>query len=69
VPYTFCAVAPLILHRRDPRYGWTTSMTALSVTAFGYTLFAIGGAGADVVFWGFLLLLSGIGVYAGINKR
>ncbi len=69
VPYIFCSVAPLILHRRDPRYGWTRATSALSMVAFAYALFTIGGAGAEVVLWGFLLLLSGIGVYAWINGR
>ena len=37
------------------------------VIAFAYALFAIGGAGAEVVFWGFLFLLSGLGVYAVVG--
>ena len=31
--------------------------------AFAYALWAIGGAGADVVYWGFLLLMAGLPVY------
>jgi APA family basic amino acid/polyamine antiporter len=64
VPYTFCSLAGVILHRRDARFEWSTAATVLSSLAFLYSLFAIGGAGPDVVFWGFLLLLSGLPVYA-----
>jgi APA family basic amino acid/polyamine antiporter len=35
----------------------------VSVLAFIYSMFAIGGAGADTVFYGFLLLLGGFPVY------
>jgi basic amino acid/polyamine antiporter, APA family len=68
VPYTFCALAGFILHRRDPRLAWSTAAAVVSSLAFGYTLFAIGGAGPDVVFWGYLLLMSGLPLYAAIVK-
>ena len=34
--------------------------------AFAYSLWAIAGAGADVVYWGFLLLFGGLPVYVWI---
>ena len=42
--------------------------TAIAGLAFIYALFAIGGAGADVVFWGFLLLMAGLPVYAWVAR-
>jgi APA family basic amino acid/polyamine antiporter len=69
VPYAFCALAPLILHRRDPAVPWSRGAALVSGVAFLYALWAIGGAGADVVYWGFLLLMSGLPVYAGLVKK
>ena len=64
VPYMFCSLAGIILHRREPSMSWSSGATAASGLAFVYSLFAIGGAGAEVVFWGFLLLMAGLPVYA-----
>ena len=36
--------------------------------AFAYSLWAIAGAGADVVYWGFLLLFGGLPVYVWIAR-
>jgi APA family basic amino acid/polyamine antiporter len=70
VPYTFCSLAGFILRRRDARLQWSTAATAVSSLAFAYTLFSIAGAGADVVFYGFLLLMAGLPVYAYVlNAR
>ncbi len=68
VPYTFCSLAGVILHRREPSMSWSTGATILSGLGFIYALFAIGGAGPDVVFWGFLLLMAGLPVYAYLGK-
>jgi APA family basic amino acid/polyamine antiporter len=68
VPYTFCSLAGVILHRRDRRLSWSTGATVVASLAFGYSLFAIGGAGAEVVFWGFLLLMAGLPVFAWIAR-
>jgi APA family basic amino acid/polyamine antiporter len=43
-------------------------MLLLPGLAFCYSLWAIGGAGRDAVYWGFLLLLAGIPLYAW-NRR
>ena len=68
VPYTFCSLAGVILHRRERTMTWSTGASIVSGLAFFYALFAIGGAGPDVVFSGFLLLLAGLPVYAWIAK-
>jgi basic amino acid/polyamine antiporter, APA family len=68
VPYAFCSLAGFILHRRDAAMSWSTGAAVVSALAFVYALFAIGGAGADVVFYGFLLLMSGLPVYVWISR-
>jgi len=68
VPYTFCSLAGFILARHDPRMRMSPGTTATAALAFVYSLWAIGGAGADVVYWGFLLLLSGLPVYVWIKR-
>jgi basic amino acid/polyamine antiporter, APA family len=69
VPYTFCSLAGFVIRRRDPSLPWPASASVVASLAFGYALFAIGGAGADVVFWGFLLLLAGLPVYSAMNRE
>ncbi len=66
VPYLFCSLAGFILHRRDPRFQWSAGTAVISSLAFGYSLFSIAGAGTDVVYYGFLLLMAGLPIYAFI---
>jgi APA family basic amino acid/polyamine antiporter len=40
----------------------------VSALAFVYSMFAIGGAGAETVFYGFLLLLAGLPVYVWLRR-
>jgi APA family basic amino acid/polyamine antiporter len=61
VPYVFCTMAILITLGR--------SQAAIAVPAFLYALWAVAGAGRDVVYWGFLLLLAGIPVYAWMARQ
>ena len=68
VPYVFCSLAGFILQRQDARMRMPAAASAIAALAFGYSLWAIGGAGADVVYWGFLLLMSGLPVYAWIAR-
>jgi APA family basic amino acid/polyamine antiporter len=64
VPYSFCSVAGLLNRdfRRRP------SPSVVHVLAFAYSLWAIAGAGADVVYWGFLLLIAGLPVYVTVKR-
>jgi basic amino acid/polyamine antiporter, APA family len=68
VPYTFCSLAGFILHRRDRRLAWSTGASVVALLAFAYSLFAIGGAGAEVVFSGFLLLMCGLPVFVWVAR-
>lgn len=66
VPYVFCSLAGFITDRgQAQRRGASQVVAAL---AFAYSLWAIGGAGADVVYWGFLLLLAGLPVYVWVVR-
>ena len=53
VPYVFCSLAALMKPGRK----------LVPVLAFVFSMAAIYGAGPDVVFWGFLLLLGGLPIY------
>ena len=68
VPYAFCSLAGFMLQRRDARMRMSGGAIAIAALAFVYSMWAIGGAGADVVYWGFLLLMSGLPVYAWIAR-
>jgi APA family basic amino acid/polyamine antiporter len=62
VPYVFCSLAEFLAGRSRtlPSPGRARVVSAL---AFLYTIVAVAGAGADIVYWGFLLLLAGLPVY------
>lgn len=64
VAYTFSALAAF-------RVGDATLSTGMRVVAglaFIYSLWAIGGAGAETVYWGFLLLIAGLPVYVWVSR-
>ena len=67
VPYLFCSLASLLL--REPR-GRRVSRAGMATAgfAFVYAMVAVGGAGADVVYWGFLLLMAGLPVYVWVVR-
>jgi basic amino acid/polyamine antiporter, APA family len=70
VPYVFCALAEFMLYLRNPAaYGGhgLGRSGVIAAIAFTYSLWAIYGAGADVVYYGFLLLVAGVPVYVGIK--
>jgi basic amino acid/polyamine antiporter, APA family len=64
VPYAFCALAVWLV----PGTRLSAAAAAISVLAFVYAMFAIGGAGRDTVFYGFLLLLAGLPVYVWVRR-
>ena len=67
IPYVFCSLAGVLI--KDPkRLKPSPRDIALSVLAFVFSFFAIIGAGADVVFWGFMLLLAGLPVYVWVRR-
>lgn len=72
IPYTYTAAAQLMLMVTDrARFSARRLVRdgVIALLAFSYTLWAITGAGADIVLKGFLLLLAGIPVYVWIRRR
>ena len=65
VPYVFCSLAVWLMPGR-PRP--TGAAAVVSVLAFVYSMFAIGGAGAETVFYGFLALLAGLPLYVWVRR-
>jgi APA family basic amino acid/polyamine antiporter len=65
VPYAFCALAVWLMPGHAAPHGAAAIISAL---AFVYALFAIAGAGAETVFYGFLLLLGGLPLYVWVRR-
>jgi APA family basic amino acid/polyamine antiporter len=65
VPYLFCSMAVFLVGSGSSGRNATLGLGAAIVAAlaFVYAMFAVGGAGPDVVFLGFLLLMGGLPVY------
>jgi len=68
VPYLFCAMAALRLMKHDGPVPLTRGRAVVLLGAFAYSLWTIYGAGQETVFWGFLLLLSGLPVYVWLRR-
>jgi APA family basic amino acid/polyamine antiporter len=62
VPYVFVSLAAFLL-RGAADAPLSAGPAAAAVIAFLYSMWAMGGAGKDAVYWGFLLLMSGLPVY------
>jgi APA family basic amino acid/polyamine antiporter len=72
VPYAFCTMAEIMIFLKDrERFSGRRlgSGVAISILAFAYSLWAIAGAGKDIVYWGFIPLMFGILVYVAICWR
>lgn len=72
IPYVFSAAAQLLIALRDGKLppGATVARTVIvSALAFLYSVWAIAGSGKEAVYWGFLLLLAGVPVYAWVEIR
>lgn len=59
----------IALRERAAGSGRGIGRMAVSVLAFGSSLWAIAGAGQGAVFWGFLLLIAGLPVYVAMRWR
>ncbi|MEZ5319599.1 MAG: amino acid permease [Vicinamibacterales bacterium] len=73
VPYLFCSLASLLLPEPAGAGGGRggavpAGATVVGILAFIYAIVAVGGAGMDVVYWGFLLLLAGLPVYVYLQR-
>jgi APA family basic amino acid/polyamine antiporter len=68
VPYLFCAMAALRLMKHDGPVPLTPVRAVVLLGAAAYAMWSIYGAGQEIVFWGFLLLLSGLPVYVWLRR-
>ncbi len=70
IPYLFTTAAYILIlaKRKIPNLKWFPEVVLASL-AFVYSLWAIYGSGEKAVFWGFLLLLSGIPFYVWMKYR
>ena len=72
VPYLFCALAELMIYVTTGRTiagKGLAPVVALAVAGFFYSAWAIYGAGQEVVFYGFLLMMAGVPVYVWLKWR
>jgi len=67
VPYAFCSLA--VFAGRASDVPLSRGGAAIAVLAFVYAMVAIAGAGAETVYWGFLLLLLGLPVYVWVKRQ
>lgn len=68
VPYLFCAMAAIRLMPARGPVALTPGRACVVIAAFSYALWTIYGAGQETVYWGFLLLLSGLPVYVWLQR-
>jgi APA family basic amino acid/polyamine antiporter len=78
VPYVFCSMAVWLMPPQSPGEAVSAprgrdarpagAAAVVSGLAFVYAMFAIGGAGAEAVFYGFLWLLAGLPVYVWVYR-
>ncbi|MEW2354763.1 amino acid permease [Spirillospora sp. NPDC029432] len=72
IPYSYAAVAELVLLATDRAAfsgGRLARDAVIALLAFGYSAWAIAGAGYEVVYKGTLLILAGMPVYAWLKYR
>jgi APA family basic amino acid/polyamine antiporter len=70
VPYTFCSLAGFLMPARGSSPGaMSRGAAVIAALAFLYAVVAIGGAGQEVVYLGFLLLIGGLPVYVWVTRR
>ena len=77
LPYVFTSMTGLMMALRERATSRTGGRgtagpllrAIVSVLAFGFSLWAVAGAGAETVFWGFLMLLAGVPVFTVMRWR
>lgn len=71
IPYVFCSLALFVHPDPAARPGGRRRAGGAVVAglAFLYSLAAIGGAGAEIVYWGFLMLVAGLPVFVWVRRQ
>ena len=70
VPYLVCSLCELMISVTTGRKiaeNQSFKVVTLASVGFLYSIWAIYGAGRDVVFWGFLLLVMGLPIYVWLR--
>lgn len=68
IAYLFCAMADIVLARRAASaMPWHNLV--LACAGFAFSLWAVIGAGAEAVYWNFILLATGIPLYVWLARR
>jgi APA family basic amino acid/polyamine antiporter len=67
--YAFSAVAEFYFLKRDDAGAERNRAIGLAIAAFLYSFFAIWGAGPEIVFYSFLLILMGMPFYALVREE
>ena len=68
IAYLFCAMAELKFLKNDHPSTQKSTAIALTFGTFLYTFFAIWGAGMEIVFYSFMLILLGMPIYAWMRE-
>ena len=66
--YALCAVAEFYFLKSDQPGPERNRAIGLSIATFTYAFFAIYGAGWEIVFYSFMLILMGMPIYALVRK-
>jgi len=66
--YAFSAIAEFYFLKRDDASAERNRAIGLAIAAFLYSFFAIWGAGAEIVFYSFMLILMGMPFYALVRE-
>ena len=68
IPLSFASVSALIFISKDAPSSHRNRLLITAILAFLYSLFVIVGAGAETVFYGFILLMAALPFYALIQR-
>jgi APA family basic amino acid/polyamine antiporter len=69
IPYVFSSLAVFLIRDSSPQARLSAGAAVAAALAFVYSFWAIGGAGQETVYWGFLLIVSGLPVYVAVVRR
>ena len=69
VPYVFSSLAVFLFEPGGTRSRLSGGIASAAALAFVYSVWAIGGAGQEIVYWGFLLIVCGLPVYVWCRRN
>ena len=69
IPYAFSSLAVFLLRGGGAKDALPAGIATAAALAFIYSIWAMAGAGAETIYWGFLLLIAGLPVYVVMVRR